>query len=70
MEELGIRVGPKPMSLKAKKSSTKGRHGEDLEYIPKPGEVVEGFDDIDKTDSDLEDEPVPLSIEVLVLSCI
>ena len=41
MEELEIRrVGPKPMSLKAKKSSTKGRHGEDLEYIPKPGEVV------------------------------
>ena len=54
-----------------KKSSTKGRHGEDLEYIPKPGEVVEGFDDIDETDFDLEDEPVPLSIdEVLVLSCI
>ena len=72
MEELGIRhVGPKLVSPKAKKSSTKGRHGEDLEYIPKPGEVVEGFDDIDKTDSDLEDEPVPLSIdEVLVLSCI
>jgi hypothetical protein len=53
-----------------KKSSTKGRHGEDLEYIPKPGEVVEGFDDLDETDSDLEDEPMPLSIEVLVLSCI
>ena len=68
MKELGIRcVGPKPMSPKAKKSSTKGRHGEDLEYIPKPGEVVEGFDE---TDSDLEDEPVPLSIEVLVLSCL
>ena len=71
MEELGIRrVGPKPMSPKAKKSSTKGRHGEDLEYIPKPGEVVEGFDVTDETDSDLEDEPVPLAIEVLVLSCI
>ena len=70
MEELGIRVGPKPMSLKAKKSSTKGRHSEDLEYIPKPGDVVEGFDVIDETDSDLEDEPVPLAIEVLVLSCI
>jgi hypothetical protein len=54
-----------------KKSSTKGRHGEDLEYIPKLGEVVEGFDDTDKTDSDIEDESVPLSIdEVLVLSCI
>ena len=70
MEELGICVGPKPMSPKAKKSSTKGRHGEDLEYIPKPGEVVEGFDVIDETNSDLEDEPVPLAIEVLVLSCI
>ena len=35
MEEFGIRrVGPKPVSPKAKKSSTKGRHGEDLEYIP------------------------------------
>ena len=53
-----------------KKSSTKGRHGEDLEYIPKPAEVVEGFDVTDETDSDLEDEPVPLAIEVLVLSCI
>ena len=49
MEELGICVGLKPMSPKAKKSSTKGRHGEDLEYIPKPGEVVEGFDVIDET---------------------
>ena len=67
MEELGIRVGPKPVSPKAKKSSTKGRHGEDLEYIPEPREVVEGFDE---TDSDLEDELVPLSIEVIVLSCI
>ena len=54
MEDLGIRlVGPKPMSPKAKKSSTKGRQGEDLEYIPKPGEVVEGFDDIDEIDLDL-----------------
>ena len=70
MEELRIRVGPKPVSPKAKKSSTKGRHGEDLEYIPEPGEVVEGFDVTDETDSDLEDEPVPLAIEVLVLSCI
>jgi hypothetical protein len=43
MEELGIRVGPKPMSPKVKKSSTKGRHSEDLEYIPEPGDVVEGF---------------------------
>ena len=69
MEKLGIRrVGPKPMSPKAKMSSTKGRHGEDFEYIPKPGEVVEGFDVIDETDLDLEDEPVPLAIEVLVLS--
>ena len=63
-------MGPKPVSPKAKKSSTKGRHGEDLEYIPEPGEEVEGFDYTDETDSDSEDEPVPLSIEVLVLSCI
>ena len=71
MEELRIRrVGPKPVSPKAKKSSIKGRHGEDLEYIPKLGEVVEGFDDTDEIDSDLEDEPVPLAIEMLVLSCI
>ena len=58
------------MSPKAKKSSTKGRHGEDLEYIHGPGEVVEGLDVTDETDSNLEDEPVPLEIEVLVLSCI
>jgi hypothetical protein len=41
-----------------------------LEYIYEPGEVVEGFDVTDETNSDLEDEPVPLPIEVLVLSCI
>jgi hypothetical protein len=70
MEELGIRVGPKLVSPKAKKSSTKGRHGEDLEYIPEPGEVVEGFDDTDETNLDLEDETVLLAIEMLVLSCI
>jgi hypothetical protein len=70
MEELGIPVVPKHVSPKAKKSSTKGRHGEDFEYIPEPGEVVEEFDVIDEIDSDLEDEPVPLAIEVLVLSCI
>ena len=71
MEELGIRrVGPKPVSPKAKKSSTKGRHGEDFEYIPEPGEVVEGFDVTDETDLDLDDEPIPVAIEVLVLSCI
>ena len=70
MEEVGIRVGPKPVSPKAKKLSTKGWHGKDLEYIPELGEVVDGFDDIDETDSYLEDDPVPVSIEVLVLSCI
>ena len=59
------------LSPKAKNSSTKGGHGEYLEYIPEPGEVVEGFDDTDEIDSDLEDELVPLLIdEVLVLSCI
>ena len=62
--------GTKHVPPKAKKSSTKGRHGEDLEYIPELGEVVEGFDDTDKTNLDSEDEPVPLSIEVLVISCI
>ena len=31
---------------------------------------IEGFDDTDETDLDLKDEPVPVSIEVLVLSCI
>ena len=70
MEELGIRVGSKPMSPKAKKSSTKGRHGEDFKYIPEPAEVVEGFYVTNETDSDLEDELVPLAIEVLILSCI
>ena len=71
MEELRIRVGPKPVSSKAKKkSSTKSRHGEDLEYIPEPWEIVEGFDVTNETDSDLEDELVPVAIEVLVLSCI
>ena len=70
MEGLGIRVGLKLVSPKAKKSTTKDRHGEDLEYIPKPGEVVEGFNDTDEIDSYLEDEPVPLEIVVLVLSCI
>jgi hypothetical protein len=69
MEELGIRVGPKLLSPKAKNSSTKGRHKEDLEYIPEPGEVIERFDHTDETDSNLEDELVPLSIEVRVLSC-
>ena len=63
-------MGPKPMSPKAKKSSTKGRHGEDMEYILELGEIVEGFDVTDEIYSDLEDAPVPLSIEVLVLSCI
>ena len=70
MEELGIRVGQKPVSPKVKKSSTKGRHSEDLEYIPEPREAAEGFDVTDETNSDLENKPIPLAIEVLVLSCI
>ena len=70
MEELGIHVDPKLVSQKAKKSSTNGRHGEDFECIPEPEEVVVGFDVTDETDLDLEDKPVPLAIEVLVLSCI
>ena len=44
MEELSIRVGPKPVSPMTKKSSTKGRNSEDFEYIPELREVVEGFD--------------------------
>ena len=32
--------------------------------------VVEGFGDTDETYSDLQDEPVALAVEVLVLSCI
>ena len=32
--------------------------------------LVEGFGDIDETYSDLQDEPVALAVEVLVLSCI
>jgi hypothetical protein len=64
MEELGIRVGPKHMSPKAKKkkSSTEGRHGEDLEYNPEPEEVIEGFDVTDETDSGLEDGQYPYQL--------
>ena len=32
--------------------------------------VVEGFGDTDETYSNLQDEPVALTVEVLVLSCI
>ena len=32
--------------------------------------VAEGFGDIDETYLDLQDEPVPLVVEVLVLPCI
>ena len=32
--------------------------------------VVEGFGDTDETYSDLQDEPVALAVEVLVLPCI
>lgn len=58
------------MSPKAKKSRTKVRQDEGFEDIPAPVEVVEGFGDTHKTDSDFEDEPVPLAVKVLVLSCI
>ena len=34
------------------------------------GVVVKGFGDTDKTYSDLQDEPVALIVEVLVLPCI
>ena len=32
--------------------------------------VVEGFGDIDETYSNLQDEPLALAVEVLVLPCI
>ena len=38
--------------------------------MEEPGVVVEGFGDIDETYSDLQDEPVALAVEVLVLPCI
>ena len=64
---LGQYLHRKPVSPMAKKSSTKGKHGKDLDYKP---EVDEGIDDTDESDSDFEDEPVPHAIEVLVLSFI
>jgi hypothetical protein len=66
MEELGIRVGPKPVS-KGRKSQAQRVDTVKIWNISLPGEVVEGFDDKDETDSDLEDKPVPLSIEVFYL---
>ena len=38
--------------------------------MKEPGVVVEGFGDTDETHSDLQDEPVALAVEVLVLPCI
>ena len=38
--------------------------------MEKPGVVAKGFGDIDETYSDLQDEPVALAVEVLVLPCI
>ena len=38
--------------------------------MEEPREVVEGFGDTDKTYLGLQDEPVALTVEVLVLSCI
>ena len=38
--------------------------------MKEPGEVVEGFGDTDETYSYLQDEPMALVVEVLVLSCI
>ena len=64
---LGRYLCRKPVSPMAKKSSTKGEHGKDLDQKP---EVDEGIDDTDESDSDFEDEPVPHAIEVLVLSFI
>ena len=38
--------------------------------MEEPGVVVEGFSDTEETYSDLQDEPVALAVEVLVLPCI
>ena len=38
--------------------------------MEEPGVVVEGFGDIDETYSYLQDEPVALAVEVVVLPCI
>ena len=38
--------------------------------MEEPGVVVEGFGDTDETYLDLQDEPVALAVEVLVLPCI
>ena len=38
--------------------------------MEEPGVVVEGFGDTDETYSYLQDEPVALVVEVLVLPCI
>ena len=38
--------------------------------MEEPGAVVEGFGDTDEKNLDLQDEPVALVVEVLVLPCI
>ena len=38
--------------------------------MEEPGVVIEGFGDTDETYLDLQDEPVALAVEVLVLPCI
>ena len=38
--------------------------------MEEPRVVVEGFGDTDETYSDLQDEPVVLAVEVLVLPCL
>ena len=38
--------------------------------MEEPGVVVKVFGDTDETYSDLQDEPVALAIEVLILPCI
>ena len=39
-------------------------------WMEEPGVVVEGFGDIDETYSDLQDEPVAIAVEMIVLPCI
>ena len=76
MEELGVNglasglksLCTKTAFAKAKKSGSKGSDAEgsdSSEYLPEAGEGVQGGGD---TDTDLEEEPVPLAIEVLLLS--
>ena len=62
--------GPKTYISKGKKSQAQRVDTVKISNISLNQGVVEGFDVTDEIDSDLKDEPVPIAIEVLVLSCI